>query len=120
MRESDNDLLKPYAKIIRLVIGLFYTETFDYNALILGKLKTHYNLEPHEIKKLNVKGKLEILKQDGCSTIVPLAELETCIRKGCHFCKISLQYFLTYRQVRLAARQDQQHLLSAHRQVKDS
>ena len=86
MRESDNDLVKPYGKAIRLVIGLFCTETFDYNALILGKLKTHYKLEPHEIKKLNVKGKLEVLKQDGSTTIVPLAELETCIRKGCHFC----------------------------------
>ena len=86
MRESDNDLLKPYGKAIRLVIGLFCTETFDYTALVEGKLKNHYNLEPHEIKKLNVKGKLEILKHDGSTTIVPLAELETCIRKGCHFC----------------------------------
>jgi coenzyme F420 hydrogenase subunit beta len=86
MRESDNDLLKPYGKAIRFVIGLFCTETFDYDALVLGKLKTHYNLEPHQIKKLNVKGKLEVLKHDGSITIVPLTELETCIRKGCHFC----------------------------------
>jgi coenzyme F420 hydrogenase subunit beta len=86
IRESDNDLLKPYGKAIRLVIGLFCTETFDYNALILGKLKRHYNIGPHEIKKLNVKGKLEVLKQDGSTTTVPLAELETSIRKGCHFC----------------------------------
>jgi coenzyme F420 hydrogenase subunit beta len=86
MRKSDNDLLKPYAKAIRLVIGLFCTETFDYTALIQGKLKTHYKLEPHEIRKLDVKGKLEILKQDGTTAVVPLSELETCIRKGCHFC----------------------------------
>jgi coenzyme F420 hydrogenase subunit beta len=86
MRESDNDLLKPFGKAIRLVIGLFCTETFDYQALILGKLKTQYRLDPNEIEKLNVKGKLEVLKQDGSTTVVPLAELETCIRKGCHFC----------------------------------
>jgi coenzyme F420 hydrogenase subunit beta len=86
MRKSDNDLLKPYGKAIRLVIGLFCTETFDYQALIQGKLKTQYKLEPHEIKKLNVKGKLEVFKQDGSTMIVPLAELETCIREGCHFC----------------------------------
>jgi coenzyme F420 hydrogenase subunit beta len=86
MRKSDNDLLIPYAKAIRLVIGLFCTETFDYTTLIEGKLRSHYKLEPHEIRKLDVKGKLEILKQDGTITIVPLAELETCIRKGCHFC----------------------------------
>jgi coenzyme F420 hydrogenase subunit beta len=86
MRESDNDLVKPYGKAIRLVIGLFCTETFDYTALIQGKLKSHYKLEPHEIRKLDVKGKLEVLKQDGSITIVPIAELETCIRSGCHFC----------------------------------
>ncbi len=86
MRESDNDLLKPYGKAIRLVIGLFCTETFDYEALIPGKLRTQLKLEPHDIKKLDVKGKLEILKHDGTTTIVPLAELETCIRKGCHSC----------------------------------
>ena len=86
MRTSDNDLLKPYAKAIRLVVGLFCTETFDYTALIHGKLRTQYKLEPHDIRKLDVKGKLEILKQDGTTTIVPLSELETCIRKGCNFC----------------------------------
>lgn len=86
IRTSDNDLLMPYAKAIRLVIGLFCTETFDYTALIQGKLRTHYKLEPHEIRKLDVKGKLEVLKHDGTITIVPLAELETCIRKGCHYC----------------------------------
>jgi coenzyme F420 hydrogenase subunit beta len=86
IRMSENDLLKPYAKSIRLVIGLFCTETFDYAALIEGKLRTQYKLEPHEIRKLDVRGKLEILKHDGSTTIVPLAELETCVRKGCHYC----------------------------------
>jgi coenzyme F420 hydrogenase subunit beta len=86
IRTSDNDLLKPYGKAIRLALGLFCTETFDYTALVHGKLKTHYKLEAHEIRKLDVKGKLEVLKQDGTTLIVPLAELETCIRQGCHYC----------------------------------
>jgi coenzyme F420 hydrogenase subunit beta len=86
IRTSDNDLLIPYAKSIRLIIGLFCTETFDYTALIQGKLRTHYKLEAHEIRKLDVKGKLEILKEDGNIQNIPLAELEACIRKGCHIC----------------------------------
>ncbi len=86
IRMSDNDLLKPYAKSIRLVIGLFCTETFDYTALVQGKLRTQYTIDPHEIRKLDVKGKLEILRHDGSTTSVPLAELETCIRNGCHYC----------------------------------
>jgi coenzyme F420 hydrogenase subunit beta len=86
MRESSNDLLMPYGKAIRLVVGLFCTESFDYAALVQGKLRKQYHLEPQDIRKLDVKGKLEILKQDGTTTIVPLAELETCVRKGCHYC----------------------------------
>ena len=86
IRASDNDLLKPYGKAIRLALGLFCTESFDYTALVHGKLKTHYKLEAHDIRKLDVKGKLEVLKQDGTTLVVPLAELETCIRKGCHYC----------------------------------
>jgi coenzyme F420 hydrogenase subunit beta len=86
IRSSDNDLLRPYAKAIRLVIGLFCTESFDYSALVQGKLRTHYKLEPHEIRKLDVKGKLAILKEDGTTMNIPLAELEACIRNGCHIC----------------------------------
>jgi coenzyme F420 hydrogenase subunit beta len=86
IRESENDLLKPYGKAIRLAIGLFCTESFDYTLLIQGKLRSHYNLEPHEIKKLDVKGKLEVVKHDGSIIIVPLAELESCVRKGCRIC----------------------------------
>ena len=72
IRASENDLLRPYAKSIRLVIGLFCTETFDYAALVHGKLETNYRLAPHEIKKLDVKGKLDILKQDNTHLSVPL------------------------------------------------
>ena len=86
IRTSENDLLRPYAKSIRLLIGLFCTESFDYEALIHGKLRSHYHIEPQEIRKLDVKGKLEIIKQDNTVTVVPLAELEECIRKGCHIC----------------------------------
>ncbi len=86
MRTSDHDLLKPYGKAIRLIVGLFCTESFDYEALINGKLRSHYHIEPQDIRKLDVKGKLEILKQDNTTAIIPLSELDECIRKGCHFC----------------------------------
>jgi coenzyme F420 hydrogenase subunit beta len=86
IRTSDNDLLKPYARAIRLVIGLFCTESFDYTALVQGKLKREYNIEPCDISRLDVRGKLEIQKHDGSTTVVPLADLETCIHPGCRTC----------------------------------
>ena len=86
IRASENDLLRPYAKAIRIVVGLFCTETFDYAGLVHGKLEKKYKLAPHEIKKLDVKGKLDILKQDDTHLSVPLAELEDTIRPGCRIC----------------------------------
>jgi coenzyme F420 hydrogenase subunit beta len=86
IRASENDLLHPYAKSIRLVVGLFCTETFDYAGLVHGKLEKKYKLAPHEIKKLDVKGKLDVLKQDDTRLSVPLAELEDTIRPGCRIC----------------------------------
>jgi len=86
IRASDNDLLRPYAKAIRLVIGLFCTETFDYAGLVHGKLEKKYTIAPHDIKKLDVKGKLDILKQDDTHLSVPLADLEDTIRPGCRIC----------------------------------
>lgn len=86
IRTSDNDLLRPYARAIRLVIGLFCTESFDYSSLIHSQLQVGNKLEPFQIKKLDVKGKLTIEKTDGSSTSIPLSELEACIRKGCHSC----------------------------------
>lgn len=86
IRASENDLLRPYANAIRLVVGLFCTETFDYAGLVEGKLEKKYHLAPHDIKKLDVKGKLDITKQDDSHVTVPLAELEDVIRPGCHIC----------------------------------
>lgn len=86
IRGSDNDLLMPYAGAIRIIIGLFCTESFDYSELIQGKLRKDYHLEPGDIRKLDVRGKLEIEKDDGSKVTVPLAELDRCIRPGCHYC----------------------------------
>lgn len=86
MRASDHDLVKPYAAAIRLVLGLFCTETFDYAALVLGKIKNEKKIDPARIQKMDVKGKLEILMQDGDTAILAMNDLNSCVRNGCHIC----------------------------------
>ncbi|HOX35470.1 MAG TPA: Coenzyme F420 hydrogenase/dehydrogenase, beta subunit C-terminal domain [Methanoregulaceae archaeon] len=86
MRASRNDLVRPYGGAIRLVIGLFCTETFDYTALVTGKLKTERKIDPAQVRKLDVKGNLTILIQDGTTATIPMAELESCVRPGCRIC----------------------------------
>jgi coenzyme F420 hydrogenase subunit beta len=86
IRASKHDLIRPYAASIRLVIGLFCTETFDYTSLVLGKIRMEKKIEPNQIKKMDVKGKLEILMHDGTKAALSMKELESCVRKGCHIC----------------------------------
>jgi coenzyme F420 hydrogenase subunit beta len=86
IRSSPHDLLKPYGRSIRLIIGLFCTESFDYAALVEGKLKKEYQVDTWKIEKMDVKGKLEVTMKDGTSLILPMKELETTVRPGCHYC----------------------------------
>ena len=86
IRESDHELLRPYAKAIRLVIGLFCTETFDYTKLVEGKLQSEKEIEPWEIQHMDVKGKLDVYLQDERHISIPLADLEECVRPGCRVC----------------------------------
>ncbi len=86
MLETDHDLVRPYKDSIRFVIGLFCTESFDYEKLIAGKLKSEYALEPMKVCRIDVKGKLEITLHDGTQYVIPLAELEDTVRPGCGVC----------------------------------
>ncbi|MFA5614878.1 MAG: Coenzyme F420 hydrogenase/dehydrogenase, beta subunit C-terminal domain, partial [Methanoculleus sp.] len=86
IRESDHDLLRPYAKAIRLVIGLFCTETFDYEKLVEGKLQSERRIDPWDICRLDIKGRLDVYLQDEQKVSIPLADLEECIRPGCRVC----------------------------------
>ena len=86
IRESDLDLHRPFARAIRLVIGLFCTESFDYNRLIRGTFREEYGIEPWEIRRIDVKGRLEVQKTDGEVLHIPLGELGDCIPEGCRIC----------------------------------
>ena len=93
IRSSDHDLLLPYAKAIRLVVGLFCTETFDYDALVEKKLKSEHHIATWEIKKLDVRGKLVITMNDGNVFSFPMKELDDAVRRGCHFCTDATSLF---------------------------
>lgn len=86
IRESDFDLLRPFGNAIRLIVGLFCTESFDYARLVEGALRHERGIEPWTVRRLDVKGALEVTLDDGTVVTIPLAELESCIPKGCTTC----------------------------------
>jgi coenzyme F420 hydrogenase subunit beta len=86
IRESENPLLRPFRKSIRLVIGLFCTESFDYGKLVEGKLSRERHIEPWQIQRFEVKGNLDLTMSDGTRVTIPLSELGECVRPGCATC----------------------------------
>lgn len=86
MKNSSNDLLIPFGRSIRLIIGLFCTESFDYHTLMEEILKRNHGITPQQISHMDVKGKLELTLTDGTITNLTLAEVEQAVRKGCHSC----------------------------------
>ncbi|MDD1673434.1 MAG: Coenzyme F420 hydrogenase/dehydrogenase, beta subunit C-terminal domain [Methanomicrobiales archaeon] len=86
IRQSDNALLRPFRSSIRLVIGLFCTECFDYQTLVEGKLLRERKIETWKIRKFEVKGALDITLGDGTTVHLPLSEVAECVRPGCAVC----------------------------------
>ncbi|MDI6718360.1 MAG: Coenzyme F420 hydrogenase/dehydrogenase, beta subunit C-terminal domain [Methanomicrobiales archaeon] len=86
MRRSEHPLLRPFTRSIRLVIGLFCTESFDFHRLMEEKLGREHRIEPWQIRRLDVKGKLIVGLTDGRAIEIPLTRLEECVRPGCHAC----------------------------------
>ncbi len=86
IQASEHPFLKPYGHAIRLTIGLFCTETFDYEKLIKGKIGSEIGIESWDIDRLDVRGKLILTQHNGAKTEIPLTDLEGCVRPGCHAC----------------------------------
>ena len=86
MTESSHDLVLPFGKRIRLIVGLFCTESFNYYSLMELVLKQQKNIQPYEITRMDVKGKLEITLADDKIESIPLKEIDSAIQAGCHKC----------------------------------
>ena len=86
MKTSNHDFLRPYGKAIRCIIGLFCTESFDYEHLVKDKLVKEHAISPWEIKRMDVRGKLLIERFDDEPLELPLRDLDTIVRPGCHAC----------------------------------
>jgi coenzyme F420 hydrogenase subunit beta len=86
IRKSDHDLLRPYADSIRLVMGLFCTESFDYRTLVGEVLHGKHGIETWQVRRLDVKGKLVVTQENGATITIPLKDLEETVRSGCRVC----------------------------------
>ncbi|MCS7096428.1 MAG: Coenzyme F420 hydrogenase/dehydrogenase, beta subunit C-terminal domain [Candidatus Bathyarchaeota archaeon] len=78
--------LKRYTAPIKLSIGLMCSESFTYEGLIEGYIRGKLGINPEEISKMNIKGKMLVTTKSGVKAI-PLAEVKPYVRKGCGYCQ---------------------------------
>jgi coenzyme F420 hydrogenase subunit beta len=86
MMVSEHQLARPYGKSVRLLVGLFCTESFDYHTLVGEILGERHRIPPWQVKRLNIAGRLEVTVEGRDALVIPLKELEAAVRPGCRSC----------------------------------
>jgi len=72
---------------LKLIIGLFCMESFDYKGFVHEFLPKVCGVGPEAIKKVNIKkGRFVIDLADGSTKEVPLEEAKDFVRAGCRIC----------------------------------
>jgi coenzyme F420 hydrogenase subunit beta len=84
--ERQKRRLRQYVESVRLTIGLFCSETYTYDRYIREYIRGKLGLDPHEITKVNIKGKVFIELKDGTTIETPLEELKLYRRDQCDYC----------------------------------
>jgi coenzyme F420 hydrogenase subunit beta len=73
--------LKKYADPVKFTIGLFCTESFSYDVLI--RQLSNSGIDPNNVVKMNIKGKLILKMKDGATNTLPLKDIKAA---ACNFC----------------------------------
>ncbi|MEM4407818.1 MAG: Coenzyme F420 hydrogenase/dehydrogenase, beta subunit C-terminal domain [Candidatus Caldarchaeum sp.] len=81
----DLEVAKWYEKHVVLSIGLFCSEVFTYNGLM--KYLEEVCINPEDVEKINIKGKVIISLKNGDEVVKPLKQLHKYERPACRFCK---------------------------------
>ena len=84
--ERQTKFLKGYGARVALNIGLFCTEVFTYQGLMVEKIQGEMGIPLSDIKQFNVKGKVLIYKKDGTLVEMKLKAAQEYARPECHHC----------------------------------
>ncbi len=86
LRKIEMFPLKKYANPLRLTIGLMCTESFTYEGLMEKHIQGELGINPHDISKMNIKGKVLVTTKSGEIKTISLKDAKKYTRKGCVSC----------------------------------
>ena len=78
--------LRKYAEKLSFAIGLMCTESFTYGGLFEKHIQGELGIDPHDIKKMNIKAKLFVATKSGEDKVISLKEAKQYTRKSCLPC----------------------------------
>ena len=78
--------LRKYAKAISFTVGLFCTESFSYEGLMIEKIQRDLGLNLEDVSKINIKGKLLVYMENGEVHKISLKEAKLYSRPKCQDC----------------------------------
>ena len=78
--------LKQYVEAVKLTIGLLCTETFVIDGFIHDYLEKAIGINPSEVTKVNIKGKVVTDLKSGETIVTPLKEARVFQRPQCNYC----------------------------------
>jgi coenzyme F420 hydrogenase subunit beta len=78
--------LKKYANPLQFTVGLMCTESFTYEGLIEQHLKKRMGVDPYDVTKMNIKGKILVYLESGEEKSIPLSEAKQYTRDSCRLC----------------------------------
>ena len=84
IKNSSHDLVVPYGRMIRLIVGLFCTESFDHVGFV--RVLADRGILAGDITGMDVKGSLIVTLREGQTKKLPLSLFAETIRPGCHVC----------------------------------
>jgi len=78
--------LPKYAKSLVFTIGLFCTENFSHDGLMISKIQNELGINLNDIKKINIKGKFLIYLKTGEVQEISLKEAKKFAMPFCQYC----------------------------------
>jgi coenzyme F420 hydrogenase subunit beta len=86
IRKMEAANLRRYTGRIKFTIGLMCTESFTYEGLMKKHVQQILGINLHDIKKMNIKGKVIVTTNSGEVKTISLAEAKRYTRKSCLPC----------------------------------
>jgi coenzyme F420 hydrogenase subunit beta len=86
IRKMEAAKLKKYTSRIKFTVGLMCTESFTYEGLMEKHVQQTLGINLHDIKKMNIKGKVIVTTNSGEEKAISLAEAKKYTRQGCLSC----------------------------------